>query len=191
MRPISRSVVVSPSESFSILKVTFFFSQVPRLNRCTLSATWNSLNQRRFRFSSGPLFRRLLKTQPGASGWIAFDLATYPSIEAISAQPLSKRSNRKAVTPSSPRLPLRLPWVGNGLSPNRNAVASRLTRGRNDATALRLDNHFIRSQGSRGGNPGLEDTTALRFSNLPTSLCEDPGLSANGAKCNSLGHRPR
>ena len=30
------------------------------------------LNLRRFRFNSGPLFRRLLKTQPGVSAWIAF-----------------------------------------------------------------------------------------------------------------------
>jgi hypothetical protein len=72
MRPISRSVVVCPSESFSILKVTFVFSQAPRLNGCTPSATWNSLNHKRFRFSLGPLFRRLLKTQPGASALIAF-----------------------------------------------------------------------------------------------------------------------
>src|SRR5258708_34505848 len=70
MRPISRSVILCPSESFSILKVTFVFSQVPRLNGCTPSATWNPLNHRRFRFSLGPLFRRLLKTQPGASAWI-------------------------------------------------------------------------------------------------------------------------
>jgi len=50
--------------------------------------------------------------------------------------------NRKAVAPFSPGLPLRLPWVGNGLRPYRNAVAPFLTRRRNDATALRLDNHF-------------------------------------------------
>jgi hypothetical protein len=72
MRPISLSVVVCPSESFSILKVTFVFSQVPRLNGCTLSATWNSLESKGFSFQLGPLFRRLLKTQPGASALIAF-----------------------------------------------------------------------------------------------------------------------
>jgi hypothetical protein len=48
MRPISRSVIVCPFESFSILKVTFFFSQVPRFNGCTLSATWNSLESQGF-----------------------------------------------------------------------------------------------------------------------------------------------
>jgi len=143
MRPISLRVVVCPSESFSILKVTFVFSQAPRLNGCTLSATWNSRESQAFSSLLGAAFSAFAENSAWSTGaWIAFDLATYPSIEAISAQPLSKRSNRKAVTPSSPGLPLRLPWVGNGLSPNRNAVASRLTRGRNDATALRLNNHL-------------------------------------------------
>jgi len=31
--------------------------------------------------------------------------------------------NRKAVAPSSPGLPLRLPWGGDGLRPYRNAIA--------------------------------------------------------------------
>src|SRR5882724_7076367 len=65
MRPISLSVVVCPSESFSILKVTFVFSQVGMIERshaeCQLQFP---LNHRGFRPSSGPLFRRLLKTQP-------------------------------------------------------------------------------------------------------------------------------
>jgi hypothetical protein len=50
--------------------------------------------------------------------------------------------NRKPFTPSYPGLPLRLPWVGNGLSPNRNAVAPDLIRRRTGATALRLGNHL-------------------------------------------------
>jgi hypothetical protein len=49
----------------------FVFSQVPRLNVCTLSAICNFLESQGFRFSLGPLFRRLLKTQPGASALIA------------------------------------------------------------------------------------------------------------------------
>ena len=81
MRPISRRVVVCPSESFSILKVTFVFSQVPGLNGCTPSATWNPLNHGRFRFSLEPLFRRLLKTQPGASAWIALSLELHGAVE--------------------------------------------------------------------------------------------------------------
>jgi len=72
MRPISRIVVLCPFDSFSILKVTFVFSQVTRLNGCTLSATGIPLNHRRLGLASGPLFRRLLKSQPGASAWIAF-----------------------------------------------------------------------------------------------------------------------
>ena len=55
-------------------------------------------------------------------------------------------------------------------APNRNAVASDFSRGRNDATALRLDNHLhLGSQGSRSGNPGLEDSTALRLKIEPQS----------------------
>jgi len=57
--------------------------------------------------------------------------------------------NRKAVMPSSPGLPLRLPWVGNGLSSNRNAVAALLTRRTNDATALRLNRAGVIVQGLR------------------------------------------
>ena len=60
IRPISLSVVVRPSESFSILKVTFVFEP----KGCTPSATGNLPDHRRFRFSLGPLFRRLLKIQP-------------------------------------------------------------------------------------------------------------------------------
>src|SRR6266850_6179894 len=47
----------------------------------------------------------------------------------------------------------------------RNAVASFSYGLTNDATALRLDNHFhSRSYGSRSGNHRLEDATALRLS---------------------------
>jgi len=66
MRPISRIVVLCPSESFSILKVIFVFLQVPGLSGCTLSATRNSVESQSFSLQLGPLFRRLLKTQPGA-----------------------------------------------------------------------------------------------------------------------------
>jgi hypothetical protein len=56
MRPISLSVAVCPSESFSILKVTFVCSQAPHLNGCMLSASCNSLNHRRFPPALGRLF---------------------------------------------------------------------------------------------------------------------------------------
>ena len=48
-------------------------------------------------------------------------------------------------------------------SPNRKAVAPRLIRRENDATALRLIEHFsFVIPGSRA-NPGLEGATALRL----------------------------
>jgi len=39
------------------------------------------LESQRFRFSLGPLFRRLLKTQPGASAWIALACGAGVSIK--------------------------------------------------------------------------------------------------------------
>jgi hypothetical protein len=148
MRPISRSVVVCPSESFSILKVTFFFSQVPRLKRCTLSASWNCLNPGRFRLSLGPLFRRLLKPQ-----------------RETSARG-SLHDDDGVGTGSGPGSPSGQPalgwWMRPGLSHATVEIAKTLTR-------------------------------SLPLSVLTPSqaLVKTPRLSANGAKCNSLGHRPR
>ncbi len=80
--------------------------------------------------------------------------------------------NRNAVLSSSPTLPLRLRWELNEIgSINRNAVAAVLHVG---VFLLRLyatgHNPFqgweilaSRSQGSRSGNLGLEDGTALRL----------------------------
>ena len=46
---------------------------------------------------------------------------------------------------------------------NRKAFAPVLRRVKSDATALRLGLKPFPTQGSRGGNPGLEGVTALRF----------------------------
>src|SRR6266851_9198405 len=111
MRPISRIVVVCPSESFSILKVMFVFSQAPSLNGCTLSATWNSLESQAFSLQLGPLFRRLLKTQPGASALIAFVFGIGWG-EAV-------EGNHRDLTLNRPFLAETHLWKPRSLSPQR------------------------------------------------------------------------
>ena len=80
--------------------------------------------------------------------------------------------NRNAVPSSSPTLPLRLRWELNEIgSINRNAVAPVLNAGMFPASTLRNGHNPFRvgeilasrSQGSRSGNLGLEDGTALRL----------------------------
>ena len=79
--------------------------------------------------------------------------------------------NRDAVASFSPTLPLRLRWERNEIgSVNRNAVAPVLNAVCFvfDATELAQpiqgwENRRLRSQGSRNGNLGLEDGTALRL----------------------------
>ena len=77
---------------------------------------------------------------------------------------------REAITAPSPGLALRLPWVRiRETNPNpNNGVASKLTRKIVDL-AMTLTQPlwswiwvFDYSQGSRGGNPGLEAATASR-----------------------------
>ena len=73
--------------------------------------------------------------------------------------------DRNAVASSSPRLPPRLPWEELRMIINRNAVASwDQFNSTGSATALRLQDQFSFSQGSRSGNPGLEGATASRLS---------------------------
>jgi len=72
--------------------------------------------------------------------------------------------NRNAVETFSPGLPLRLPWEREWESINRKAVAALAFRWRN---RLAVGNQLYSfTQGSRGGNPGLEAITALRFISL-------------------------
>ena len=82
MRPISLSVVVCPSESFSILKVTFFFSQVPRLNRCTLSATCNSVELEVFLVWQRAAFSAFAENSAWSSGvWIVMQFEHVPLVQ--------------------------------------------------------------------------------------------------------------
>ena len=79
--------------------------------------------------------------------------------------------NRDAVASFSPTLPLRLRWERNEIgSVNRNAVAPVLNAVCFVFEATELaqpiqgwENRRLRSQGSRNGNLGLEDGTALRL----------------------------
>src|SRR2546425_7748203 len=73
--------------------------------------------------------------------------------------------NRDAVTSFSPTLPLRLRWDRNEIgSVNRNAVAPVLNASTNRAQLFQgWEIVASASQGSRNGNLGLEDGTALRL----------------------------
>src|SRR5213593_1364411 len=83
---------------------------------------------------------------------------------------LRENTNRNAVAPSSPTLPLRLRW-GNGRTnnSNRNAVAPLLVRvifpiQSAAATPLGLEiQQLIVPRVAATATPGLKDATALRF----------------------------
>jgi len=78
MRPISRIVVLCPFESFSILKVTFVFSQVPAWAAARWVPLGIPLSHRRFRFARGrfvgvcwklSLQRRRVDSDGQFAGW--------------------------------------------------------------------------------------------------------------------------
>src|SRR5437879_5201541 len=82
---------------------------------------------------------------------------------------LRRKTNRKAVASFSPTLPLRLRWeMGQEIVPTATRLRRFSSRYVPDSARSRnpvgVGNSTInRSQGSRNGNPGLKDATALRF----------------------------
>ena len=64
IRPMSRIVVLSPSEYLSIFKVIFDLSDVPPRTNCNTSTIRNHMNYWPLNVEVGPIFQRSLKLRP-------------------------------------------------------------------------------------------------------------------------------